>query len=667
MATPSQTPWREQRELFPEGVASGDPESNSVLLWTRYPQTDPNSQAYLRVEIAEDEVFKRVISTADVPVSAAADWTCRVLVGGLKPAHIYWYRFTDKNGMGSRVGRTITAPGVTDSRPIKFAFVSCQNVNQGAQNAYRRMIFEDDQASSRDRLDFILHLGDFIYEMVWYPEDRPQGMYDRRLRDVVRYPYGEKIGDYHVPTNLDDYRAVYRGYLHDPEIQDARARWPFINMWDNHEFSWRGWQSLEKYEETRATQTRKIAANQAFFEFQPARVKRPEATSLEEFKPPKVVDAPITKFDDHGLGIEPNNLAAIGSLKGYRAIRWGRNVELIVTDQRTYRSEEPVDMPEAAPLSSHDFPGMTPQHAIEILDAGRTYNGGKPPATISSNDEKISIPNIWATRPPQTILGAEQKIWFLDRLQHSKAAWKIWGNTTATLEMRADPQNLPEGLTKPWPWPGYAGFALQDWSTACTEKGEIYDFVSQRGITGFVTIAGDRHAFWAGLAAKSIPPHPFSPVGPVFVTGSISAPTLVEAHEHGIPKKHPLRALYVGQGPEDQGPQPTFNMMLRHGVRSCLEYAASGDVDKARTLSNPDLSPHASFIDMAGHGYALVRCTADTLESEFVCIPRPLERSERADGGPLNYRVKFHTPLWRRNEKPSLKMEILEGDPKFSI
>lgn len=569
--------------------------------------------------------------------------------------------------MGSRVGRTITAPGVTDSRPIKFAFVSCQNVNQGAQNAYRRMIFEDDQASSRDRLDFILHLGDFIYEMVWYPEDRPQGMYDRRLRDVVRYPYGEKIGDYHVPTNVDDYRAVYRGYLHDPDIQDARARWPFINMWDNHEFSWRGWQSLEKYEATRATQTRKMAANQAFFEFQPARVERPEATSLEEFKPPKVVDAPITKFDDHGLGIEPNNLAAIGSLKGYRAIRWGRNVELIVTDQRTYRSEEPVDMPEAAPLSSHDFPGMIPQHAIEILDAGRTYNGGKPPATISSNDEKISIPNIWATRPPQTILGAEQKIWFLDRLQHSKAAWKIWGNTTATLEMRADPQNLPEGLTKPWPWPGYAGFALQDWSTACTEKGEIYDFVSQRGITGFVTIAGDRHAFWAGLAAKSISPHPFSPVGPVFVTGSISAPTFVEAHEHGIPKKHPLRALYVGQGPEDQNPQPTFNMLLRHGVRSCLEYAASGDVDKARALSNPHLSPHASFIDMAGHGYASVRCTADTLESEFVCIPRPLERSERADGGPLNYRVKFHTPLWRGNEKPSLKMEILEGDPKFSI
>ena len=452
LAVPSRIAWREQRKLFPEGVASGDPDSNSVLLWTRYPREGRNS---LQVEVAEDNAFQRVISTANVPVSAAADWTCRVLVGGLKAAEIYWYRFTDKDGMGSRVGRTITAPDLNDPRPIKFAFVSCQNANQGAQNAYRRMIFEDEQASNSDRLGFVLHLGDFIYEMVWYPEDRPQGMYDRRLRDVVRYPNGEKIDDCHVPATLDDYRAVYRGYLHDPDIQDARARWPFVNMWDNHEFSWRGWQSLEKYEVTQARQTRKVAANQAFFEFQPARLQRPGTSSLEEFDPPKVVDAPVTKFDDHGLGLEPNNLAAVGSLKGYRAIRWGRNVELLITDQRTYRSEEPVDMSEAAALSDHDFPDLISQQAMEILDAGRTYNGGKPPATISSNDGKVNIANIWATRPAQTILGSEQKSWFLDRLRQSKAPWKIWGNTTATLEMRADPHNLPAGITKTWPWPGY--------------------------------------------------------------------------------------------------------------------------------------------------------------------------------------------------------------------
>ena len=104
-------------------------------------------------------------------------------------------------------------------------------------------------------------------------------MYDRRLRDIVRYPHGEKIRDFHVPTTLEDYRAVYRGYLHDPDLQDARARWPFVSMWDNHEFSWLGWQSLQKFEgKTRPAQTRKVAANQAFFEFQPARMARAERT-----------------------------------------------------------------------------------------------------------------------------------------------------------------------------------------------------------------------------------------------------------------------------------------------------------------------------------------------------------------------------------------------------
>src|SRR3984885_11514420 len=246
--TKSRTAWRERRDLFPEGVASGDPDSNSVLLWTRHPPTGENRAAKLNVEIAEDEVFARVVATTTAPISAASDWTCRVLVGGLKPARVYWYRFTDSEGLGSRVGRTITAPEVGDERPARFVFVSCQNANQGAQNAYRRMIFEDMHSSEAERIGFVLHLGDFIYEIVWYPEDRPQGMYDRRLRDIVRYGHGEKISDFHIPTVVEDYRAIYRAYLHDPDLQDARARWPFVNMWDNHEFSWLGWQSLQKFE-----------------------------------------------------------------------------------------------------------------------------------------------------------------------------------------------------------------------------------------------------------------------------------------------------------------------------------------------------------------------------------------------------------------------------------
>jgi alkaline phosphatase D len=233
--------------------------------------------------------------------------------------------------------------------------------------------------------------------------------------------------------------------------------------------------------------------------------------------------------------------------------------------------------------------------------------------------------------------------------------------------MRADPQNLPAGIAKPWPWAGYAGFEMQDWSTAYTERAEIYDFVREHGVTGFTTVAGDRHSFWAGLAAKSLPPEPFSPVGIAFVTGSISAPGLVEALEHNLPKDHPLRALYLGQGPGERKAQPTVNMLLRHGVQSCLEYAKSGDVEKARAHSNRDLSPHVSFVDMGGHGYAVVRATGRAIETEFVCIPRPLEASGSDDGGPLSYRVRFRALAWGKGKPPKLDMQVVEGDPKFSM
>jgi alkaline phosphatase D len=655
-------PWAERRDLFPEGVASGDPTSESVLLWTRRPPLPGQPATRLTVQVSADEAFRHVVASAPATISAESDWTCRALVGGLEPARVYWYRFTDENGQGSRVGRTITAPRDDDDRAVKFAFVSCQNVNQGAQHAYRRMMFEDERAAAADRIGFVLHLGDFIYEIVWYPEDRPQGMYDRRLRDIVRYEHGEKIADFHVPTNLDDYRAVYRAYLRDPDLQDARARWPFIVMWDNHEFSWLGWQSFIKLGgKTSPSPTRKVAANQAWFEYMPARVSKPSGPSLDRFDPPRVADAPIERFDDHGLGQEPNNLAAIASLKAYRALRFGRNVDLIITDQHSYRSEEPSDRDEVAPLSSPDFPNLVSQDALEILDAGRTYDGGRPPAVIRFGE--VEIPNFRKDAPPQTILGAEQKAWFLDRLRRSTATWKVWGCSLGTLDWRADPQNLPAGLAKrPWP-AGYAGFGGGDHSAAYVERAEIYDLVRDAGITGFATVAGDRHSFWAGLAAKALPPQAFEPVGIAFITGSVSAPGLPEAFEHRFPKDHPLRPLFLVDRAAGEKPFASVNLLLRHGVRSCLELQRTGDVGKARAASNPSLSPHLSFVDMGGHGYTTVRVTSPAFETEFVCIPRPLERSERPDGGPLRYRVRHRAALWGKGERPRLEQQVVEGDP----
>ncbi len=662
---PSQARWLERRELFAQGVASGDPAADSVLLWTRASARGSEAIVPLTVEVAEDQAFERVIATAPTRALAAADHTCRVLVGGLQPARVYWYRFMDENGNGSRIGRTRTAPADDDPRPVRFTFVSCQNICEGAQNTYRRMIFEDERAKPEDQLAFVLHLGDFIYEVVQYPEDVPGGRrYDRRVRDAVRLPDGEKMPRWRIAASLADYRALYRAYLQDPDIQDARARFPFVPMWDNHEFSWQGWQSFQLFDgKSRPAQTRKVEANQAWFEYQPARVSHAGGASLERFEAPQVKDAPIEKFDEHGLGQEPNNLAAIGSLTAYRSLRWGRFLELIITDQHSYGAEYPGGRGEAPKLSSDDFPELVPQEVLEILDAGRTYAGGKPPEAIRYGD--VQVPNFRKDEAPHTLLGAQQKAWFLDKLRASRATWKVCGNSLGTLDWRADPQNLPKDLVKPWPGAGYAVFGGGDWGSTYTERGQIYDAVRDAGIAGFVTVSGDRHSFWAGLAAKALPPAAFEPVGVAFITGSVSAVGLAEAFEHSFPQDHPLRALFATEVGGRK--QPMINLLMHHGVRTCLEYQRTGDLERARRVSNPDLAPHLSFLDMGGHGYAAVSLTAEAVECEFVCIPRPLERSESADGGPLRYRVVHRAPMWRAGERPRLERRVVEGDPGLSL
>jgi len=660
----SQVEWQERRALYPQGVASGDPDPHSVILWTRRPFAE-GARRRLTVEVAEDEAFRRVVAQAQAPVSAAADWTARVLVGGLAPARVYWFRFTDDDGNGSRVGRTITAPLPDDPRPVNFAFVSCQDVNEGKLNAYRRMIHEDERTPAAEQLGFVLHLGDFIYEVVEYP-DEVKTRYDRTVYEVARIPDGHKVGNFHIPLTLDGYRAIYQGYLADPDLQDARARWPFVAIWDNHEFSWQGWQSIVKAGSfERPGQSVKVAANQAWFEYLPARVLPPGA-SLERFDAPAVKDVPVRDFDRDGLGTEPNNLAAIDSLRAYRTLRYGRCLDLLLTDQHSYRSADPFADPSLGKLGGEEFLDMFPEAGMRILDGGRAFDAGRPPAEIRFND--AHVPNPQRDAPPQTLLGARQKAWFKERLKDSTAVWKIWGNSQGTLDSRADPQNLPAGLTRePWPKDAFASVGGGDYGTAYAERAEIYDLVRDAKITGFAIVSGDRHSFWAGYAAAELPPGRFEPVGLSFVGGSLTSPGTMEACEHSLPKDAPLRPLFLADRGAGAPPAWTYNLLLRHGVRSCLEYAKSFDLQRARALSNPDLAPHLAFVDLGGHGYAKVRLTADEMRTEFVCIPRPVARSDRPDGGPLRYRVAHTAALWKSGQRPQLKTAVLEGDVGLSI
>lgn len=649
--------WTERRDLYPDGVASGDPDHGSVILWTRRPFAQGKAHR-LTVEVALDPEFGGVVATARAPVLAEADWTCRVLAAGLKPATVYWYRFSDETGAGSRVGRTITAPLADDPNPVRFAFVSCQSVNEGAQHAYRRMIWEDERAPSGRKLGFVLHLGDFIYEVVEYPEEVPH-RYDRTVFDIGKIPDGRKVGNFHVPTTLDGYRFVYQAHIRDPDIQDARAHWPFVCIGDNHEFSWQGWQSFIKYGgKVEPAQALRVAANQAWWEYIPSRVAKASGAGIDRFSAPVVHNAPIKRFDADGLGDEPNNHAALGSMTAYRSMHYGRHIDLIITEHHSYTMDDPSVQPGADALNSGDFPNFFPQEAMEVLDAGKAFNGGKPPNTIPFGD--AAVPNFRKNEPSITLLGHDQKAWFKRTLKASNATWKIWAASNGTLDWRADPQNLPAGLTKPWPGAGYACFGGGDLGSIYTERAELYDFVRDQRIDGLVTVSGDRHSFWAGYSAKALPPKAFEPIGIAFITGSISAPGLAEALEHGL-KGNPLRPLFVAERPDGKF-ETTVNLTLKHGVRSALEYARSGDIAAARAATNPANAPHLEFIDMGGHGYAVVSAGPDEVETEFVCIPRPITRTSAPDGGPLRYRVRHSARRWQPGERPHLHREIVEGD-----
>ena len=189
---------------------------------------------------------------------------------------------------------------------------------------------------------------------------------------------------------------------------------------------------------------------------------------------------------------------------------------------------------------------MFPEDLQQVLDGGRAFNGGNPPAELAFGDARI--PNPQKDAPPQTILGAEQKAWFKDQLQASTATWKIWGNSQGALDERVDPAEPARPAChqavagRPSPMLG-----SDDYGAPGCERGEIYDLVRDAKITGFAIVSGDRHSFWAGYATAQLPPGKFEPVGLSFVGASLSAPARWKPSSTTAQARSPLAAAVPGR------------------------------------------------------------------------------------------------------------------------
>ena len=233
---------------FYHGVASGDPTSTSVLLWTRV--TD-STLADIPVDwtMALDTSMLNVVSAGSTTAFATRDHTLKVNVTGLQPNTTYYYRF-NALGIVSCVGRTWTLPeGPTDS--LRLAVVSCASYNAGYFNAYEVI-------ARRNDVDLVVHLGDYIYEYA-------SGGFGNDT--LVNRPYDP-------PTEilaLPEYRTRHSQYKLDAQLQLLHRNFPFVCVWDDHEFANDAWTGgAENHQAGEGLwEDRKAAAFRAYEEWMP--------------------------------------------------------------------------------------------------------------------------------------------------------------------------------------------------------------------------------------------------------------------------------------------------------------------------------------------------------------------------------------------------------------
>ncbi|UWZ34720.1 alkaline phosphatase D family protein [Dactylosporangium roseum] len=292
-------------EVFALGVASGDPLPEAVVIWTRLapdplrldgtggmpPETFP-----VDWEIAEDELFQKVVHRGTWPATADDAHSVHVDVRGLRAGREYYYRFR-AGGQISPAGRTRTAP-VPGSRParVRFATASCQRFTDGYYTAYQDMLRYDP--------DLVFHLGDYFYE-----KDNGAGPVGRQ-----HLPIGECM-------TLPDYRVRIAQVRMDPDMLAIHASAPFVVTFDDHEVSGNyagdipetGQGADATVEEFRL---RKAAAYKSYWEHMPLRsAQRPSGSDMQV----------------------------------YRRLYWGKLATFTILDTRQYRSNQvtDADSPEA--------------------------------------------------------------------------------------------------------------------------------------------------------------------------------------------------------------------------------------------------------------------------------------------------------------------------------
>jgi len=313
---------------FTHGVASGDPLTDGVILWTRFVGGDGR----IAWEVSEDESFARIAARGEAQATPVSDFCVKVDTRGLQPGRQYFYRFLAGSGP-SLVGRTRTAPSGASSLSVGLA--SCANYAFGHFHAYGHM-------AARDDIELVLHTGDYIYE---YGADE----YPSTELAVA----GRAFDPDHEIVTLDDYYRRYQQYHTDPNLLALRAAKPIAATWDDHEIAndatSTGAQNHQRNEGLYAD--RVAAASKAYFDWMP--IRRPDETRA----------------------------------RLYRSLDWGDVARIVLLDTRYIGRVRQLDYRRGLGLrllsDGAGTEAAVAEFRTQLLDPARTLLGGEQEAWVA--------------------------------------------------------------------------------------------------------------------------------------------------------------------------------------------------------------------------------------------------------------------------------------------
>lgn len=357
--------------VFDLSVSSADPSLTGVILWTHINPDAIKQGEPLYLQVALDANFQTMLMQAQIAppdITPERDHTIKIDLDGQLPATKaggpYFYRFIYDRTL-SRTGRCRTLSSAGSAlKHLKFGLLTCQDYTNGYYGALSHV-------AKDDSLDFVLHLGDFIYESAGDPRFQSLPFADRML--VL--PSGGIVA-----MDLADYRTIYRKYRSDPMLQAAMERHTFICVPDDHETANDSYWDYAR--DTLGAPDHPYTTNPQYGN-SPALLKQLKLDSQRawtEYVPARVSYNP--------LATHPHE-----ALKVYRQFAFGSFLDMFMIENRSYRSPHPCGEKDA--LGRYVPIGCT------------KYNS-----------------------PEQTLLGTTQHNWLVEGLTQSKATWKLMGNQT---------------------------------------------------------------------------------------------------------------------------------------------------------------------------------------------------------------------------------------------